>query len=97
MKAKRSVVRRIIDRTSARFNVAVAEVGSLDVHRRAEIGVAVLSNDAAHCHRMLEEIAKYVDGLHEHRLEKRTTEILHARRDDDPEPGGVLGSWDDHA
>ena len=95
LKAKRSVVRRIVDRTSARFNAAVAEVGSLDVHQRAEIGVAVISNEAAHCHRMLEEIAKFVEGLHA--LESRTTEILHTRADAPPPLDEVLGSWDEHA
>lgn len=96
LKAKRSVVRRIVDRTSGRFNAAVAEVGSLDVHQRAELGVAVISNEAAHCHRMLEEIAKYVESLHESGLESRTTEILHARADV-RSGADVLDRWDDFA
>ena len=88
------MVRKIVDRTSGRFNAAVAEVGALDVHQRAEIGVAVISNDSAHCHRMLEEIAKYVETLHESGLDSRTTEILHTGNDEHGQ-GDVLGSWDD--
>lgn len=97
LKGKRSVVRRIVDRTSRQFNVAVAEVGALDVHQRAEIGVAVLSNETAQCHRMLESIAKFIDGLHESGIASRRTEILHAKGEEPPLGGDVLGSWDDFA
>mgnify|MGYP003382338401 CR=1 FL=1 len=57
LKDKRSVVRKLIDRARARFNASVAEVGDLDVHRRAVIGVSVVSNDATHATSMLTNIA----------------------------------------
>jgi uncharacterized protein YlxP (DUF503 family) len=57
LKDKRAVVRKIIDRARAKFNASVAEVGDLDVHRRAVIGVSVVSNDATHATSMLTNIA----------------------------------------
>jgi uncharacterized protein YlxP (DUF503 family) len=44
-----------------RFQLSVGEVGSLDLHRRAGIGVAVVSADAAHAGRMLDEVERLVD------------------------------------
>ena len=43
LKAKRSIVRKVLDRTSNKFNVAAAEVGQQDTHRQAVLGFAVVS------------------------------------------------------
>ena len=48
LKAKRGVVRPLVAELRRRYpGVAVAETGHLDLHRRAEIGVAVVSATAA--------------------------------------------------
>ncbi len=60
LKDKRSVVRRVIDRSRAKFNVAMAEVGDNDVHRRAVIGATVVSNDRRHVNEMLDTIVSFV-------------------------------------
>ena len=62
LKDKRSVVRRVIDRTRAKFNVAVAEVADMDVHQRAVIGIAVVSNDVRHANSMIDGIVSFVSG-----------------------------------
>lgn len=56
LKDKRAVVRRLVDRTRARFNAAVAEVADHDLHQRAVLGVAVVSNDVRHATSMLDTI-----------------------------------------
>jgi uncharacterized protein len=49
LKQKRSVVRPLIAEVHRRYPaVAVAETGHLDLHRRTEIGVAVVTATAAH-------------------------------------------------
>jgi uncharacterized protein len=77
LKGKRSVVRRIVDRTRAKFNVAVAEVDALDAHRRAVLGISVVSNDVRHANSMLDHISSYMASLTEAVLVGRTLEILH--------------------
>lgn len=47
LKAKRALVRPLVADLRRRFEVAVGEVGDADLHRRAVIGVAAVSNDAA--------------------------------------------------
>lgn len=77
LKGKRRVVRRIVDRARNHFNAAVAEVGYLDEHRRAELGFAVVSNDARHANSMLDNIAAFVSGLTEAVIIDRNLELVH--------------------
>jgi uncharacterized protein YlxP (DUF503 family) len=48
LKQKRGVVRPIVAELRRRFEVSAAETGSQDLHRRAEIAVAVVCGDHAH-------------------------------------------------
>ena len=77
LKGKRRVVRRVVDRTRHAFNAAVAEVGHLDEHRRAEIGIAVVSNDGRHANSMLDKITSFASGLTEAVVLDRSIEVLH--------------------
>jgi uncharacterized protein YlxP (DUF503 family) len=101
LKGKRSVVRRIIDRTRAKFNAAVAEVDQLDSHRSAVIGVAVVSNDSRHANSMLDTISSFMAGISEAIVVDRTLEILHTEGEPTPLlPAADLPSlsdeeWDD--
>lgn len=77
LKGKRAVVRRIVDRARNKFNVAAAEVGDLDVHRRATLGFSVVSNDASHVHSILDKLTAFVAGATEALVVDRQTEIVH--------------------
>jgi hypothetical protein len=60
LKQKRSVVRPVVAELRRRFDVACAETGHLDLHRRAELGVSVVSADAAHCVEVLDACERLV-------------------------------------
>jgi len=77
LKGKRRVVRRIVDRTRNHFNVAVAEVESLDDHRRAVLGFAVVSNEGAHANSMLDSIASFAGSQTEALVLDRSLELVH--------------------
>ncbi|MCS6799716.1 MAG: DUF503 domain-containing protein [Myxococcota bacterium] len=62
LKGKRAVVRRLLDRARARFPVAAAEVGALDVHQRAVVGFAVVSNDGGHAREVLDRLGAFVES-----------------------------------
>jgi uncharacterized protein YlxP (DUF503 family) len=94
LKGKRSVVRRIVDRTRAKFNAAVAEVADLDSHRRAVIGVSVVSNDTRHANSMLDHISVFMSGLTEAVVVERTLEIMHIEGEPAPLPAADL-AWDE--
>ncbi|GAB2807616.1 DUF503 domain-containing protein [Actinocorallia aurea] len=74
LKEKRSVVRPIIAEVHKRFPaVAVAETGDQDLHRRAEIGIAVVSGSAGNCVEVLEQCERLIAGRPE-------IELLSARQ-----------------
>jgi uncharacterized protein YlxP (DUF503 family) len=62
LKQKRSVVRPIVAELRRRHEVAAAETGHLDLHRRVEVGVAVTASDAGHCRSVLEACERLVAG-----------------------------------
>ncbi|MGB5704233.1 MAG: DUF503 domain-containing protein [Polyangiales bacterium] len=76
LKAKRSIVRRVLDRTSNKFNVSAAEVGHQDVHRQAVLGFAVVSGDRRHANAMLDSIASFVEGAADAVVMDRSTELV---------------------
>ena len=73
LKQKRSVVRPLIAELRKRFELSVAEVDHLELHRRAAIGVAAVSSDRAH----LVEVLDAVEQLVAYRPE---IELLSVRR-----------------
>lgn len=75
LKEKRSVVRPIIAEVRKRFEVSVAEVGDMDLHRRARIGAVVVSPDRAHALEVVDAVERLVAGRPE-------VELLSARRRD---------------
>jgi uncharacterized protein YlxP (DUF503 family) len=62
LKEKRSIVRPIVAELRRRFEVAAAEAGAMDLHRRATVGVAVVAPDAAHCREVLDACERLVAG-----------------------------------
>jgi len=62
LKEKRSVVKSIIDRVKARYNAPIAEVDMNDIWKNAVLGIACVSNEAAHADRMLEDIVSFIEN-----------------------------------
>ncbi|GAA3215521.1 MULTISPECIES: DUF503 domain-containing protein [Nonomuraea] len=61
LKQKRSVVRPLIAELQRRYpSIAVAETGHLDLHRRAEVGIAVVSASAGNCKEVLDACERMV-------------------------------------
>jgi uncharacterized protein len=80
LKEKRSVVRPIVAELQRRFAVSAAEVDTLDLHRRATIGAALVAADRRHLVEVLDAVERLVAGRPE-------ADLLSARR-------GILTSSD---
>ncbi|MCL2840253.1 MAG: DUF503 domain-containing protein [Defluviitaleaceae bacterium] len=61
LKEKRQIRRSLIDKTRKKFNVAIAEVDTQDVHSVLSIGIAVVSGVASHARDSLETIIRYLE------------------------------------
>ena len=79
LKAKRKVVRSLIDRMRNRFNCAVSEVGDNDVYVRAQIGVSTVANDVQFVNSVLDKVLNAFEDASLGRAEILDTrlEILH--------------------
>ena len=60
LKDKRRVVNSLKERLRGRFNVSVAEVGSLDRRQQAELGVVIVGNDGRFVESCLDKVVDYV-------------------------------------
>ncbi|KGI68656.1 DUF503 family protein [Mycolicibacterium rufum] len=60
LKQKRSAVRPLVSELARRFSVSAAETGSQELHRRAGVGVGVVSADRAHAVTVLDAAERLV-------------------------------------
>ena len=78
LKQKRSVVRPLVAEVRRVFpGAAVGETGHLDLHRRAEIGVAVVSATVAHAVEVLEACERLVAARPEIELLSARQRLFH--------------------
>ncbi|BCL23338.1 MULTISPECIES: DUF503 domain-containing protein [Streptomyces] len=73
LKEKRSLVRPIVAELQRKYGVSAAETGNQDLHRRAEIGLAVVSGEPGHLTDVLDRCERLVAGRPE-------IELLSVRR-----------------
>ncbi|MFK4069138.1 DUF503 domain-containing protein [Streptomyces sp. NPDC029674] len=73
LKEKRSVVRPIVAELQRKYGVSAAEVGGQNLHRRAEVGLAVVSGDWGHLTDVLDRCERLVAARPE-------VELLSVRR-----------------
>jgi uncharacterized protein YlxP (DUF503 family) len=62
LKEKRSVVRRLKDLVTQKFNVSIAEVGENDVWQRAVVGLALVGNERRFVESQLDEVLAFIRG-----------------------------------
>ncbi len=63
LKGKRKIVKSIISRLRNNFNASVAEVGSNDIHQKAEIGFVLTGNNKAVINSKIDKIFNLADEL----------------------------------
>ena len=76
LKEKRSLVRPVVADLRRRFEVAVAEAGHLDLHRRSLIAVAVVGPDHGHVTAVLDRCERFVAARPEFELLSARLRIL---------------------
>lgn len=80
LKDKRRVVKSLVDRIHQRFRVSIAETDFHDLHQRAEISLAVVTNREVEMENLMEEIRSLVESLPEAYLTRWDPQILEGAR-----------------
>ncbi|MEZ4230160.1 MAG: DUF503 domain-containing protein [Polyangiaceae bacterium] len=76
LKDKRRVVRSYKERLASRFPVSVAEIGELNLHQLATLGVCTVSNDSRHCDEVLASCVKLARQVGDAQLSDVATEVV---------------------
>lgn len=76
LKAKRQLVRRMVDRIQARFNVAIAEVEDVETSSRATLGLCVVGNDQPHVNQQMDKIIHFAEEMYVAPMVSREIEMI---------------------
>ena len=76
LKEKRSVVRRVVDRTRQRFPVSIAEVDEQDLLAVAVVAFAIVSSNRRFVNSLVDKVVAAIDEMGLARLESHDFEIL---------------------
>ena len=60
LKAKRSVVRHLIEASRQRFGVSASEVVHHDLWQRAGLGFSVVAPSAGHAEKLLDQVERFI-------------------------------------
>jgi uncharacterized protein YlxP (DUF503 family) len=61
LKGKRAILKSIINRVKAKFNVSIAEVGYNDKWQHSIIGISCVSNEKSHANSMISSVINFID------------------------------------
>lgn len=61
LKGKRQILKSLIERIKARFNVSIAETGDQDKWQVAEIGFCCVSNSSKHADEMVNQVIRFIE------------------------------------
>jgi uncharacterized protein YlxP (DUF503 family) len=76
LKGKRKVVKSMVDKVKARFNVSIAEVGANDKWQRIELGISAIGNDRRHIDASLNRVLTFLESLYLAQIIRTEIEIV---------------------
>ncbi|TCT13808.1 hypothetical protein EDC18_10843 [Natranaerovirga pectinivora] len=62
LKDKRSVLKSILEKSRQKFNVSISEVGSQEIHNKAEIGISCVGNTNLICDQTICSVLEFIEG-----------------------------------
>jgi uncharacterized protein len=60
LKAKRQVIKSVLETAQYRFRVSVAEIGDQDLWQRAQIGFAIVASSQHHAEEVIDAVERLV-------------------------------------
>lgn len=77
LKNKRQIVKSLISKVKHKYpNVSIAEVGSLDLWNKAEIGFSFVSNNSKFVNSILDQVYSYIENLESYYISNKDMEII---------------------
>ncbi len=76
LKDKRQAIKRIVEKTRAKFNISVMEVEQTNLWQRASIGFSIIGVKKNHVSSAIENVYKYIESLYIGTIIDTRTEII---------------------
>ena len=76
LKGKRRILKGLKDKIKGKFNVSIAEVGNKDLWQRADLGIAVVSDDQRYANRILSKVIDLIELSNDTELLDYEMELL---------------------
>ena len=92
LKDRRQVIRSFKERVASRLHVSIAEVGDVELHQLATLGVVTVARESESCHRVLNEVKKMAATLPAAVLADVRGEVLSMGQSGEQLRGGIEGT-----
>jgi hypothetical protein len=76
LKDKRQSLRKIVDKTRAKFSISIMEINQNNLWQRAKIGFSVVGVKQDHVNRMIDNVHEYIESLYVGSIIDTKTEII---------------------
>jgi uncharacterized protein len=76
LKDKRQALKKIVEKTRARFNISIMEVDQTNLWQRASIGFSVVGVKQNHVSAALDNVCEYIESLYVGEIIHSRTEII---------------------
>ncbi|MCX8023019.1 MAG: DUF503 domain-containing protein [Syntrophorhabdaceae bacterium] len=76
LKEKRHAVKKVVEKTRAKFNISIMEIDPSDLWQRAKIGFSVVGLNRDHVNTTIENIRDYIESLYIGTVIDTRTEII---------------------
>jgi uncharacterized protein len=76
LKDKRQILRKVIEKTRAKFNISIIEVDQSNLWQRARIGFTVAGVRQDHVSKVIENVHEYIESLYLGEVVDTSCEII---------------------
>jgi len=76
LKEKRTAVKSLTAKIKNKFNVSIAEIENMDIHKEIVLGFACVTNETRHAQSVLQNVLEFIENNTEAVVTEVETEIL---------------------
>lgn len=76
LKDKRQMIKKVVEKTRAKFNISIIEVKQTNLWQRASIGFALMGVNRDHVDAAIENVHRYIESLYVGEIINTWTEII---------------------
>jgi uncharacterized protein len=76
LKDKRQMIKKIVEKTRAQFNVSMVEIADNNLWQKGRVGFAVMGIHKDHVQVAIENVQKYIESLYAGEIIDSWTEII---------------------